>query len=181
PLRDWQKLRIGADEVPRHFTAGANVGVLLGAPSHDLVDVDLDCPEAISLAPLMLPSTWTFGRSSKPRSHFLYISPDVKTERFRAPGGDVLLELRGIGAQTVMPGSVHPSGQHIEWTEISDSSETPTRCAAPRLRARSAKLAAAALVMRVAGEVAARFWVGGGRCPELPPDVARLVRRRWGL
>lgn len=51
---------------------------MLGTPSGGLVDVDLDSPEAVCLAPHVLPETGaTFGRASKPRSHFLYIVPEA--------------------------------------------------------------------------------------------------------
>jgi hypothetical protein len=42
---------------------GHNIGLLLGDRSNGLVDIDLDCPEAVALAPLMLPPTGAiFGR-----------------------------------------------------------------------------------------------------------------------
>src|SRR5690606_32997876 len=48
---------------PETFLAGENVGIRLGDPSGGLVDVDLDCAEAIALAPTFLPPTATFGRA----------------------------------------------------------------------------------------------------------------------
>jgi hypothetical protein len=50
-LKDWQYLRITtAEQVRQHFrNRVVNVGVLLGSVSH-LIDVDLDCPEALDLA-----------------------------------------------------------------------------------------------------------------------------------
>jgi hypothetical protein len=47
--------------------------VQLGPKSGGLCDVDLDCTEAVVLAPAFLPPTHAvFGRKSKPRSHYLY-------------------------------------------------------------------------------------------------------------
>ncbi len=64
-LKRWQTLRITPDTVERYFNGDTNVGVLLGEPSGGLVDIDLDCAEAITLAPLLLPNTgWVFGRRS---------------------------------------------------------------------------------------------------------------------
>src|SRR2546430_172568 len=66
---DWQKLRLREEDLPHRFNGRPqNVGVLMGSPSAGLTDVDLDCQQAIKLAPLFLPSTaCIFGRSGKPR------------------------------------------------------------------------------------------------------------------
>jgi hypothetical protein len=48
--KGWQHLRIGLDAVDQHFSNAANIGVQLGPVSGELVDVDLDCPEALALA-----------------------------------------------------------------------------------------------------------------------------------
>ncbi len=54
-------------------------GVLLGEPSLRLIDVDLDHPLTLELAASYLPPTNSiFGRTSKPRSHWLYYSTEVK-------------------------------------------------------------------------------------------------------
>src|SRR5947209_3686304 len=70
----WQKLEITAETVSKHFHSGPqNVGVQLGPKSNGLTDVDLDCREAVALAPHFLPETGAiFGRKSKPKSHYLY-------------------------------------------------------------------------------------------------------------
>ena len=69
----WQKRVLTAATAPRHFNGAAvNVGVQLGPNSHNLNDIDLDCPEAVQIGGLLLPATnATFGRKSKPRSHLL--------------------------------------------------------------------------------------------------------------
>src|SRR5262249_12085406 len=61
--KDWQKRIITAKTAARYFNGAAiNVGVQLGPHSHGLTDVDLDCPEAVAVASLMLPNTdATFG------------------------------------------------------------------------------------------------------------------------
>src|SRR6476646_10599193 len=72
--KNWQTRVIGAADLPKHFNGKPqNVGVLLGPTSNDLTDVDLDCTEAIELAPQVLPVTNAiFGRMSAPASHWLY-------------------------------------------------------------------------------------------------------------
>src|SRR5688572_22757266 len=68
-FRNWQNRRFG----PSEFKSDDNIGVVLGTASGDLVDVDLDCPEAVALAPDFLPPTFAvFGRSGKPNSHYFY-------------------------------------------------------------------------------------------------------------
>jgi len=42
---------------PADFADGLNIAIRLGKHSRDLVDCDVDCEEAIELAPLYLPQT----------------------------------------------------------------------------------------------------------------------------
>lgn len=123
----WQQLRVTCENAASHFNgARLNIGVLLGAPSGNLVDVDLDCREALVLASRFLPPTGSvFGRVGKPRSHRLYRSKVPRTVQFEDPIGTVdengedratmLLELRSTGGQTVFPGSTQESGERIDW------------------------------------------------------------------
>ena len=64
----WQKRVIGEPDLPRYFNGKPqNVGVVLGPTSSGLTDVDLDCREAIELAPHVLPKTGAiFGRQFGP-------------------------------------------------------------------------------------------------------------------
>lgn len=102
-LPRWQELRLTADELPQHFNNGQNIGVLLGEPSGNLTDVDLDCPEALYVAPTFLPpSGAVFGRSSKPKSHWLYRCPNAKTTRFEFKG-ECLAEIRSTGGRPCSP------------------------------------------------------------------------------
>jgi hypothetical protein len=55
-IKAWQSLKIGRDDVPRYFGERCNIGVVLGDVSGGLVDIDLDSPAAVQLAPLFLPS-----------------------------------------------------------------------------------------------------------------------------
>lgn len=122
---NWQDQRLSPEDVETRFRGEVNVGVLLGEPSGWLVDVDLDCPEAVELAPKFLPPTLTFGRASNPRSHWLYVSVGAEYQKFTAKlnaKNETLLELRsGVGKQTVFPGSVHPSGEAITFDGAGDA------------------------------------------------------------
>ncbi|MCC7085583.1 MAG: DUF3987 domain-containing protein [Pirellulales bacterium] len=117
----WEQLRIGEAELTKHFRTGSNIGVLNGEPSGWLVDIDLDHALARELADEFLPPTGAeFGRASSPRSHRLYVvTGPVETRQRRLPKQNgkapMIVELRSTGSQTVFPGSVHPSGEPIEW------------------------------------------------------------------
>ena len=71
--RKWQDRVITAENVEQFFNAKPmNIGIVLGPTSHGLVDLDLDCPEAIAIAPALLPPTKAiFGRASARGSHRL--------------------------------------------------------------------------------------------------------------
>lgn len=124
---DWQLHPITELTAPDHFgDTPMNFGAILGLASEGLQDVDLDCAEARELAPHYLPPTRTFGRRSNPTSHYFYRCPDLKegdkTRQFRdvpLPGTKgnktCICELRSTPSQTVLPGSVHESGEHILW------------------------------------------------------------------
>src|SRR6516165_5526745 len=96
-ISEWQNRAF----TTKDFPPGCNIGVILGSRSGELVDADLDCPEALALADLYLPATRAeFGRASKPRSHRLYVAPGAVFESFADPrvkGSNTLLELRARG------------------------------------------------------------------------------------
>lgn len=142
---NWQKTGIDRARIAEIFHDGCNVGVLLGEVSNGLVDVDLDSAEALKLADAFLPRTdATFGRSSRARSHRLYrCSILPRTERFK-DRDSVLLELRSTGSQTMMPPSVHPSGEGVRW----DVKGKPTSLEMEDLALAVKKLAAASLLAR---------------------------------
>lgn len=108
-----------------------NVGILLGEPSGNLLDVDLDHPRTARLKDFFLPPTPARGgRAGKPNSHYWYIAEegtlpgtrvhtmprefDDESGKWRK--GPVIVELRSTGAQTVIPPSIHPSGQAYTWS-----------------------------------------------------------------
>lgn len=176
-LPGWPALRLTADDLPRYFGAPSNVGVILGAPSGYLVDVDLDTPEAIELAPRFLPSTWVFGRASKLRSHWLYVCPGVKTERYQH-AGETLLEMRGDGCQTVLPPSTHPSGEAVRWDTEADGGDAPRLLTADELVAAVRGLAVATLYARNVTRVELAAYLERNVMPSVKPEV-RLQARRF--
>jgi hypothetical protein len=69
----WETRRYREDELAAAFPTGTNLGVLTGAASGGLVDVDCDAPEAQRAAALLLPPTGRIhGRLGAPRSHYWY-------------------------------------------------------------------------------------------------------------
>ena len=147
-MEGWQNFRCDEDGLGHHFNGeDQNVGVLLGNPSGGLVDVDLDCTEAVALAAAFLPDTDTkFGRKSKRASHWLYVSPGAATRQFKLATDCMVVELRSTGGQTVFPGSVHPTGEEIQWERGCDGD--PAMVDASELTQHVNELAAAAVVLR---------------------------------
>ncbi|HMN41160.1 MAG TPA: DUF3987 domain-containing protein [Phycisphaerales bacterium] len=112
-LKGWTDLRLADADLPQHFNGTGSIGVLLGEPSGWLVDVDLDCEEAVALAPAFLPPTGAkSGRPGKPSSHWWYVCEGAKTRKHQDPATKkMIVELRSTGAQTVVGPSMHPSGE----------------------------------------------------------------------
>jgi AAA domain/Bifunctional DNA primase/polymerase, N-terminal len=161
----WQNRIIDETNATRFFNGERmNIGVQLGANSHGLCDVDLDCPEAIAVAPYVLPKTRAvFGHASRRYSHFLYHSDLALTEevgdiKFKDPTKkanddqnekSVLVELRigggERGAQTVFPPSTHKeTGEPIAWEENGE----PADVDGADLRRRVGAVAAYSLLAR---------------------------------
>lgn len=97
-----------------------NIGLLLGAPSNGLIDVDLDHPRAMRLRDYFLPPTpMRTGRVSRPMSHYWYRVDDLDdlpaNRRYKMPDGSMAVELRSTGSQTVIPPSTHPGGEKYRW------------------------------------------------------------------
>src|SRR5207245_597959 len=80
-----------------------------------LVDIDIDKTTALRFAPWFLPKTsCVFGRASKPRSHWVYRVPESGRHKpFQCNG--MVLEVRGDKHYTVFPGSIHETGEPIEF------------------------------------------------------------------
>lgn len=113
---DWPKIRIEQSAIQTAFSVKDNIGLVLGEPSGWLVDVDLDCPEAIELADQHLPPTPAVtGRRNRPKSHRWYIAQGAVTTQYTDPViGKKIVELRSTGGQTVVGPSIHPDGDLYE-------------------------------------------------------------------
>jgi hypothetical protein len=174
-LQGWQNLRVSADKVASIFDPAANIGILTGAASNGLIDVDLDVPEAVTAARRWLPPTgWRHGRPGKRSSHYYYrgLGEEIRRETFEVPPGLLetkvtLIELRGTGCQTLTEPSTHPSGEPIEWEELGALADV----AVPELRNVARRIAACALL--------ARFWQDGQRHDASLALAGYLLRRAW--
>lgn len=164
----WQDMRFAsAQEARESFPEGMNIGLILGAASGGLVDVDLDCTEARMLGGSFLPHTpLTHGRASSPESHYWYVvDAEVATTKYQDPVrleeirqrrrqglppdpalAATLLELRSTGGQTIIPPSTHPSGETLSWGAegLAEPRSVPLGRLATHVRA----LAAASLLSR---------------------------------
>jgi hypothetical protein len=115
-ISGWENLDFKVED----FDDDANIGVHLG---RTLYDVDYDHPYAARAAEGLMPDTpATFGRPSKLRSHGFYIVTDepITSLQFKDTNETMLVELRGLTqdgqpTQTVVPCSVHKSGERISW------------------------------------------------------------------
>jgi hypothetical protein len=138
---------------------GHNIGILLGEKSNGLADVDLDCPEAVALAPLMLPPTGAiFGRKSKPCSHRFYqCDPSAVTKQYQFKELGMLVELRSTPVQTMVPPSLHPDGEIVEWS----SDGEPAKIPAEELSRCVGDLAGLSLLVRNWPEMSGRYTAEG--------------------
>ncbi|MHA6509509.1 bifunctional DNA primase/polymerase [Tessaracoccus sp. Y1736] len=116
-----QTTYLDAADVQKMFSSmvdGSGVGLRLG---DGLADVDLDKPMARRAAPMLLsPTGLKHGRKSSADSHWWFRLTDCKELpylKFTGPDGSTVVELRAdSGHQTVIPPSIHPSGEPLEWS-----------------------------------------------------------------
>ncbi len=97
---------------PEDFGDDDNIGIKLGK---GIADVDLDCPEAVACARMLMPETRTHGRPGKPVSHY-WFKCATESRTYKDLDGTMLLEIRSApNLQTVVPPSIHPSGEPLTW------------------------------------------------------------------
>ena len=169
-LVGWQKLRIAGSELAKYFRDGDGIGVLVGEPSAGLIDIDLDADEARQIAPRFLPNTaLVHGRPTAPGGHFWYrVQPSPSPEKFSDIDGASLVEIRSTGQQTVVPPSIHQSGECRVWERVGE----PTVVNFEVLQSAVGKLAAAALL--------SRHWPRQGRRNDAANALAgMLIRAGW--
>lgn len=115
PVEDgWPTANPTLVDALSHLGLDGNIGIANGERSGHLTDVDLDCPQAVTLAPQFLPPTGRIhGRTSRPSSHYWYKAQGSKTTRLSDTDGTCLVELRSTGSQTVVPPSKLPGEDYI--------------------------------------------------------------------
>lgn len=134
-LSGWPRLRwsntpeglaLAAEKFDEWAEEGqGGIGVLCGAPSGDLIDVDLDHPKTRRLKDHFLPPTpMRSGRETRPGTHYWYIAEPgtlQETRTFKLPRERedpdklMIVEYRSTKAQTALPGNVHPDGDTYTW------------------------------------------------------------------
>jgi len=147
-IPEWQKLTRQDVEarLQELFGKPCNIGVLLGTSSDGLIDIDLDCDEAVRAAPLLLPPTgMVWGRPSRgSATHYGYRvdHPPAKASiPFIAPDGKRLVEVRSTGGQTLLWGE-YPEGEEVGGSPLGE----PARLAWRELEKAVRQLAAAVLL-----------------------------------
>jgi putative DNA primase/helicase len=129
--KGWQENLLEPGMASSTLGANFNIGLLL----RDYVNTDLDCIEARLAANVFLPATGLiWGHMSSPASHRLYrVSVSRPYKKFSLAKDDrgAVLEWRTMTAsvngaepkafQTLLPPSVHPSGEQYTWTEYKDA------------------------------------------------------------
>ncbi len=107
---NWTHLRLVGAALEKKFKPGDNIGALWGEPSNWAVDLDLDTDEACDVAEFLLPETFTYGRSGKEYSHYVFKCVGAETKKWQTKKLGTLVEIRSTGAQSVIPPSHHPDG-----------------------------------------------------------------------
>ena len=71
----WQHSQLREEDLEKAFRGKTNIGVILGPKSSGLTDVDLDCPEAVALAPHLLERTAPSSVGPPARTHIGFTRP----------------------------------------------------------------------------------------------------------
>jgi hypothetical protein len=187
-LDDWANHPLTEADLDKYFANGPmNIGLILGEPG-GLTDVDADSIEALYAWPeFAIETGMIWGRRSMPASHNCYYSdPPLRSIKLLDPtDGDELtrtgrkaslIEIRcltkdgKVGLQTVVPPSVHPSGETVEFAR----SGFPANVEGPQLVTAVRRTAASALL--------GRYAPGEGARHQFFLDVAgMLAHAKWAL
>jgi hypothetical protein len=169
-LSGWPLLQITETDLSKYFGQHDNIGWITGSVSGDLVDVDLDCAEAVDLGKTFLPPTERIhGRDGREMSHYWYtVTPPPPPTKFNDVDGACLVELRSDGQQTLVPPSLHPNGERLFWHATGD----PLRVEGDVLFKAVRKIAGAALLIR--------HWPAPGQRHDAAKALAgMLLRAGW--
>src|SRR5215211_5893231 len=114
---EWQKRDFPLEEHKRHVARGGNIALQMGTISDLLGCVEVDCPEAVALAPKFLPETLTAGRNGEPR-HYFYRSPELGYKKF-SEGTEELMAVKASdndkGHYVAVAPSRHPDKGNYLW------------------------------------------------------------------
>lgn len=149
-------------------TTSDNLGVHLFGSTVD-VDIDSDNPLLVAALDYFLPrSNHIWGRPSRRRTHRLYelsganacFNPsEFPFLAHLQHTDDLALEVRGgeakSGRYSLLPGSVHPSGEKYEWDDLKSARSTPVQVDVYRLMDSIRMACVAALI--------APYWIEGVR------------------
>ena len=125
-LKRRKRIISSADDIKPY----ANYHIITG--DNNIVDIDLDCKEAIQLAKYFLPVTnFKYGRESNPTSHWLYRVIDLtkkhtrKWFEFEDPNINkaTVAEIRAHDHYSMCSGK-YPEDEHVKFTEYSSIKET---------------------------------------------------------
>ena len=129
-LASWLKRRKAVINSVDDLDEFKNLFIITG--DNNIVDIDLDCMEAIKLAPFFLPETsMKYGRESNPRSHWLYEVIDLTKKHTRKFFSfedakikkETLVEIRAHDHYSMCSGK-YPEEEHVKWSEFSSIKET---------------------------------------------------------
>lgn len=134
------------DFTPDDFAPDDNIGAKWGEPSNNLVDIDCDTVEACRITKGSIKVGPVYGRKSNRSSHFIVRCKGAKTKRYINPlTNKTIIEIRSTGGQSVLPGSIHPSGEDYEW----ERKESPGEVDTTKLSKVIGQIAAASLVSTI--------------------------------
>jgi Bifunctional DNA primase/polymerase, N-terminal len=156
-IAGWQTKAANGEYTEGDFADPCNIGILLGGP-RNLTDIDCDSPEAVLIGNEViktLPPTFTFGRASKPRSHYIFFcDKSLATEKVTDPvDGECIIEYRCMkqdgdrGHQTVFPPSLRYDTKtgEVEEIDLEDDSAAQPAFIEPELCTQRAFRTAVAL------------------------------------
>lgn len=182
PVGSWSPKENNKDRSDAILTRALSDSFNLGVHLHgDVVDVDVDSddPNILAALDMFLPACGhVWGRKSRPRTHRVYklkeqYAPDefAIMNRVKKLAG---IELRGgelsRGQYSLLPSSVHPSGEVYEWHDLRKAQSTLTVSTARALVWGIRKAAAASAI--------AGHWTEGVR-QDLAMALSGFLHRVW--
>lgn len=143
-LPNWEQGGFEAN----NFSPTQNIGLILDKSG--LTEVDYDCEEAAFVGSRFLPRGLEVGRNGKLRKSLYRVGLDKVYrdiggyEDGKLKPGAKLLEVRHERKQALIPPSMHPSGERVEWLNETE----PPKIDADELEGQCDRVAAAALIAR---------------------------------